>query len=1430
MTGQSDGRLDLAAVRVHDAAGDVVGAGFIIGPNLVVTCAHVVTTAVGGDPEGARPPAAPVLVDFPMVDNGHTVAARVLRWWPIQADGGGDVAVLELDERVPWPARVPPLRRAEGLWGRPFRLLGFPEYLTDGVWASGEFRDLQPSGWVQLQSAPGEPPVEGGFSGAAVWDADTGAVVGMAVAAVARREITSAFVIPIEQVLGVDPGLLPNPYRGLEPFHEEHADFFCGRDEDVERVATVLDRGRVAVIAGRSGTGKSSLVRAGLMPRLRRRGALIAEFRPSGGPADLVPVLVSVLEPNPSNGEQEALARRLAERIRAGDEVGEEISSLLDGRELVLFADQFEELAADRPADALGLVRWLIGLVDAVATVRVVLTVRWEAMNDLMASDVAETLNDATVPLASMRRTQLREAITGPTVRAPGLFFESGLVERILDDTGAEPGRLPLLESLLAQLWEERDGGMLTAAGYERLGGVGGAVVRRAEQAWTEFDSPAGQTAARRLLTKLAKPAAGGEDFGRTMVAVATLSPDLSSAASRLARHRLVVLGQDAQGEEVVELAHQALIEHWPRLRDWLVQDRDFLTWQHQLEQRCDAWELSGMDSGGLLRGGALLTALDWLAAREPDVSGQQRTFIRASRARHRREVRRWRLVAAVLLVLVLVAGVLSVVVVDRNAELGTALDEANAKTLAEEAMARGQRNPDTAAQFALAAYRADRNSPQARTALGRAYLATQSASQVLTGVTDEPIEELTVSQDGDAALVPHRAGHAVVSGLSGTQPRTWVPPKLPKDADLTLSPDGRYLAGLDDTNTLLLWEIGQDGAPRVLADGGEERTGAGTLSFAPDGRRLLWFAPTAAGWTGLHIWDLVRHREVRHDITAPPGVAVTGAWQTADPELVVLRYGEHEAPAGETADPRLVVRELAGGKEIRTLPPGSVVVGRGASAVRCEPGRRGDETNDYTEVDAKLRVFRTADEKPVRELPTFQPDDCGEDGLDSPFLMTMDGAHLMSYGPIARELQNAVLTFYSLVDGNQFDLVVPPQWGVGAEPSNGPFRMVTDIGVLRPRGGAPALVLAHGTSLYRYDGPFATSPVARERYGPLPTADGRYVVAAVPSEDPADNGDFVSIRADTGAQLAKMSADTIPASEFLRPEVVGDTFVLTTRSPGEDHAVVYTYSIPDLKEIASYELPPAASKGANGVAELVPDVDIVGDRLYALSGGVVSTWHLPTGERATRSFPVATDPEEVEWLQSEVGNPHFVTRPDHAGEITVVTKTGEFEIWNIESGKRVAQLNTRIRTDTTLPWNQYAISRNGRYLAFIDSTDTVQVWDIDAGEPARSALPTGEPGQLAGFDAADNLIVHSAVGDAEFSLWNIHDGRQVGPFQPGAGGAGELTIGADQLSLGTLAPPFPLDPERWFARLCAIQDRPYTKAERPILPPGASQDPPCDR
>ncbi|OLT03155.1 hypothetical protein BJF90_27030 [Pseudonocardia sp. CNS-004] len=616
----------------------------------------------------------------------------------------------------------------------------------------------------------GEPVIDGGFAGAPVWEADTAAVIGMVVPG---RDAPR--MLPIDDVLGHDPEQLPGPYQGLRPFDEEHADTFFGRAEEIARLTDLVARRPVVAVAGPSGAGKSSLVRAGLVPRLRAAGTEVAYVRV---------------------GEGQATAASLPD---AGE------------HDLVMVLDQFEELAALDPTAARELLAAVVDHTDPRhgRKVRAVLTLRWNSLDELSTPELVEALAGGTVLIGPLGREQLREAIVEPARRPPGLGFEPGLVETILDDAGAEPGRLPLVESLLAQVWERREGGFLTMAGYTAAGGVAGALARHADEV-VDGMPPGSSEALRRLLTALARPDRDGR-LVRRPVPVDQLPADQEALLAGLTAGRLVTVSSSAGSGDVVDLAHQALLDHWPRLRNWLEADREFLAWREKVDAQRERWESEDRDDAALLRGAALAGAGEWLPARAADLTAADRDYLRRSTAHRRREVRRWQLVAAVLGVLAVGAAVLTAVTVSSGNAIADQLTVANADALGRVAQARAVQDPAEAAQLALAAWRADPRNPQARAALLQSYVALRGVERELPGLTAAPITDLLVG--GDTAVLVAAPHPVVVTGLSGPDPRHRELTGVPFDRQLTVSPDGRWLAvQKPDLSGIELRELAGDG------------------------------------------------------------------------------------------------------------------------------------------------------------------------------------------------------------------------------------------------------------------------------------------------------------------------------------------------------------------------------------------------------------------------------------------------------------------------------------------------------------------------------------------------------------------------------------------------------------------------------------------
>jgi formylglycine-generating enzyme required for sulfatase activity len=447
---------------------------------------------------------------------------------------------------------------------------------------------------------------------------------------------------------------IPCPYRGLAVFEVEHAANYFGREVMVQKLLDRLKTANFVAVVGPSGSGKSSLVRAGLVTALRQ-GALpgsqgwdLAIVRPGEDPLRaLAQPVVERLSASLSPVERLAETRKLAEHLRQGTlPIGDALAQLREQPghppRWLLIIDQFEETFTLCTDEALRrtFLNALLAMSET-AWLSIVFTLRADFYGRILEEErFGRRVDAGLVNVLPMNESERRAAIEQPA-RNAGRRFEEGLVERILAAVAEEPGELPLLEFALTELWERQSAdGLLTHAAYEEIGEVAGAIAKRADDLWRSFDL-AHQTATRRLFTRLvrvARPDEGAEDTKRR-ISLQELDQATQALVLRLADARLLVTGRDANtGEVTVEVAHEALIRNWQDLQAWLNGDREFLLWRQRLRTLVDNWAGSERDEGALLRGALLSEAEAWAATRAGELSDLEQEFLNTSRAAINRE------------------------------------------------------------------------------------------------------------------------------------------------------------------------------------------------------------------------------------------------------------------------------------------------------------------------------------------------------------------------------------------------------------------------------------------------------------------------------------------------------------------------------------------------------------------------------------------------------------------------------------------------------------------------------------------------------------------------------------------------------------------------------------------------------------------------
>jgi len=689
------------------------------------------------------------------------------------------------------------------------------------------------------------------------------------------------------------------PYRGLLVFEPEHHRFFFGRDDEEKKIRSGLNaliaagKPRLLVVAGAPGTGKSSLVLACAVPRLLKESE--ARWQP--------------VRMRPGGDPQKALEQALdtARKADAGAK-----------KPLLLIVDQFEELfthgAELSVRQALAKQLWAMAK-DPQSSTSVLLTLRVDFIGqcgELILDDSGLRLDRVAydeahrVFVATMGREQLRAAIEEPAHKV-GLHLEEGLVNRMLQDVGTEPGALPLLEYTLDLLWEHRQGPTLTQAAYDAVGGVAGALHGRADKLMEGLDE-AEQRVARRRLVRLVSMGEGASLGTRRRVPLSKMLPAAPADAGRfehalalLVDARLLVRDGEKGQPVMIEVAHEALIRTWSRLTEWVQADRQMLA---ELE-KVDSWVGQWKDLGTLLSGNQLGYVAELEKRYREDFPADARELLRASQARADQERlriqkarRRTQLVAALFAAAAVVLGGLGAWAW-RERQRG---QQRQIQVYEEQGLRELQRGEDLRALVYLSKAYSETKNPGVSllTALAQASKAAEAQLVSLeghegwvfgAGFSPDGDRIVTASEDKTAKIWDTHSGKVLLT-LIGHQ-------KMVVSA--AFNADGTRVVTASQDNTAKVWDA-LSGKVMLTLDG--HQAAVNSAAFSADGTRVV----TASRDSTAKVWDAYNSRELRTLQNIQE--RVLSAPMTTDGTRVVT------ASSAKT----LKIWDALSGKELRTL------------------------------------------------------------------------------------------------------------------------------------------------------------------------------------------------------------------------------------------------------------------------------------------------------------------------------------------------------------------------------------------------------------------------------------------------------------------------------------------------------------------------------
>ena len=1216
----------------------------------------------------------------------------------------------------------------------------------------------------------------------------------------ALRQGSSTVEIELEELDFSEFELLEtkNPYKGLRAFQQADAADFFGRTAMIERVLgrlqePVVENNFLAVI-GPSGSGKSSLVKAGVLPALRQGGVpgsenwFYAEMVPGEVPLEELAAALLSVSTSPLPGVVDTLRDQV-------DGLAQGVYEALPSKDskLLLMIDQFEELftQVERESDRQQFLDLILNAVNVENSPVIILATLRADFYDrpLLYQGFGELIRARTELVLPLNDEELAETISGPAYRV-GAILEDGLIDTIIDDVREQPGALPLLQYALTELFERREGALLTNGAYRDIGGTLGALAKRAEEVYRRFKVE-GQYMARQMFLRLVTLGEGQEDTRRRILQSELLTLGdrdvVEDVIDRFGRYRLLTFDRDdTTRSSTVEVAHEALIRRWERLREWLRESRNDIRLERELLNAAHDWESADKDKSYLMQGNRLLTFEEWTGSTNLRLNELELEFLDASlKARDEREeaerrrqererelerqkARNMRIAAAVFGVAAMLAVILSLVAFDQRnqAEEQRAIAEDQRaiadeqRGIAVEAMHVAETKERKNLSLALAANaRAALSENDPALALPVAIAARQSFEppeaeviRILGAATFSPGPRFRFSNSPNTILGVAFNSNGAVGAYAGSEGLIYIVDTRSGDSLLSIaagspvnaiafSPDDSLIAAAMSDATIGVWGAA-DGVERQRLSGHEDIVT--DIEFSPDGATLA--SSSADSTVGL--WDVASGAAL-HTLSAHIDYVFKLSFSPDGARLVsssaAIGIAENDrTPAHNT----IQVWDVASGANVLTIPPDGIGFVRD---VEYSPDGASIAASTYSSGQGGMAVIYDA-ETGAEELRLYAHRDVIanlEFSPDGALLATASRDQSVKLWDINKGVE--VTRYVALGDRIQ-DIEFSP---------DGEYLLIGlgEAGNFPDGSDSPADSSAYLWDLRNRTQAQVYAGHTNWIWGADISPDGTLLASGSgPLSEPASPEDLdATVRvwdAETGEQLMMLAGheNTVDSVKFLpdRRHLLSASWDGTIRR----------WDLQDGREVQQYAIPGAQVY----MIEILPN----GAQFVSASqDAIIRLWDIESGDvlREYSGHAVAVNGIHV----SGDGKLMVSASGDWGGEDRTV------RLWDVESGELL-----RIFEGHSHIVNYAKLAPNNEFIVSTSWDDSVRMWDVASGAEIRQFV--GHAGNTFGIAiSADSGALLTTSSDTTVRLWDIASGEELNRFEQHSDWIQEAHFSADE-------------------------------------------------